>query len=136
MTGDVTLSGTAGATTAVVTGSGTTYNVANSGLTPAIPERDAAIAAFGAGGVTGRAAALRSIVESQTLRDREFRRAFVLLEYFGYLRRSPDEAPNTDFSGYDFWLQKLNQFNGDYIASEMVRSFIVSPEYRARYGQP
>ncbi|MHB9036143.1 MAG: Ig-like domain-containing protein, partial [Armatimonadota bacterium] len=32
-TGDVTLSGTAGATTAVVTGSGTTYNVAVSGMT-------------------------------------------------------------------------------------------------------
>jgi len=32
-TGDVTLSGTAGATTAIVTGSGTTYNVAVSGMT-------------------------------------------------------------------------------------------------------
>ena len=32
-TGDVTLSGTAGATTATVTGSGTTYNVAVSGMT-------------------------------------------------------------------------------------------------------
>src|SRR5690606_16747922 len=32
-TGDVTLSGTAGATTAVVTGAGTTYNVAVSGMT-------------------------------------------------------------------------------------------------------
>src|SRR5205814_550904 len=32
-TGDVTLSGTAGATTAAVTGSGTTYNVAVSGMT-------------------------------------------------------------------------------------------------------
>ncbi len=33
LTGDVTLSGTAGATTATVTGSGTTYNVAVSGMT-------------------------------------------------------------------------------------------------------
>ena len=32
-TGDVTLGGTAGATTATVTGSGTTYNVAVSGMT-------------------------------------------------------------------------------------------------------
>src|SRR5206468_5443903 len=32
-TGDVSLSGTAGATTATVTGSGTTYNVAVSGMT-------------------------------------------------------------------------------------------------------
>jgi hypothetical protein len=41
-------------------------------------------------------------------------------EYFGYLRRNPNDAPDTDFTGYDFWLTKLNQFNGNYINAEMV----------------
>ena len=37
-------------------------------------------------------------------------------------------------SGYDFWLRKLNQFNGNFIAAEMVKAFITSAEYRQRFG--
>ncbi|MGQ0618250.1 MAG: beta strand repeat-containing protein [Acidimicrobiia bacterium] len=51
-TGDVTLGGTAGATTAVVTGSGTTYNVAVSGMAgsgPVVASVPAGAAADGAG---------------------------------------------------------------------------------------
>jgi hypothetical protein len=66
----------------------------------------------------------------QAFYNAEFRRAFVQLEYFGYMKRDPDEA------GYAFWLGKLNQFNGDFVAAEMVLAFISSPEYRARFGQP
>jgi WD40 repeat protein len=62
--------------------------------------------------------------------DQQFNRAFVLLEYFGYLKRDPDDA------GYTFWLAKLNQFGGNYVSAEMVLAFISSPEYRARFGQP
>jgi hypothetical protein len=106
---------------------------ATTNLTPGA-ERNAAIAAFGSGDAAGRAAALRIIADSQQLRDREFRTAFVLMQYFGYLRRSPDEAPNTgDFGGFDFWLNKLNTHNGNYISAEMVRSFLVSDEYRSRF---
>jgi hypothetical protein len=39
-----------------------------------------------------------------------------------------------DYTGYDFWLGKLNQFNGNYIAAEMVKAFISSSEYRQRVG--
>jgi hypothetical protein len=66
----------------------------------------------------------------QAFYNAELNRAFVLLEYFGYMRRDPDDA------GYAFWLNKLNQFNGDFVAAEMVLAFISSPEYRARFGQP
>jgi len=66
----------------------------------------------------------------QAFYNSEFNRAFVQLEYFGYMKRDPDEA------GYAFWLGKLNQFNGDFVAAEMVLAFISSPEYRARFGQP
>ena len=105
------------------------------GLTPTPEQLQAVMNAYGSGNTAGRAAALRLVVDNQSLRDREFRRAFVLLQYIGYMRRSPDEAPNLgDFGGYDYWLTKLNTFNGNYIQSEMVRSFIVSPEYRQRFG--
>ena len=65
----------------------------------------------------------------QAFYEKEFNAAFVLMEYFGYLQRDPD-AP-----GYQHWLDKLNIY-GNYIDAEMVRSFIASPEYRARFGQP
>lgn len=55
------------------------------------------------------------------------------MEYFGYLQRDPDAAPNTDFAGYNFWLAKLNQFGGNYIEAEMVKAFTSSVEYRARF---
>jgi len=66
----------------------------------------------------------------QAFYNSEFNRAFVLLEYFGYMKRDPDDA------GYAFWLGKLNQFGGNFVNAEMVLAFISSPEYRARFGQP
>ncbi len=82
----------------------------------------------------GRASVLRKVAEDANLVQQEFNRAFVLMQYFGYLRRNPDDAPNTDFSGYNFWLGKLNEFNGNYIAAEMVKAFLESIEYRQRFG--
>ncbi|HYN86706.1 MAG TPA: DUF4394 domain-containing protein [Pyrinomonadaceae bacterium] len=86
-------------------------------------------------GAATRAEVLRAIAEDEDVREREKRRAFVLMQYVGYLRRAPNEAPNTDFSGFAFWLKKLNDHDGNYIAAEMIRSFLVSGEYRSRFGQ-
>ena len=82
----------------------------------------------------GRAGVLRKVAEDANLVQSEFNRAFVLMQYFGYLRRNPNDPPDTDFTGYNFWLTKLNDFNGDYIAAEMVKGFITSIEYRQRFG--
>jgi Calx-beta domain-containing protein len=105
-------------------------------VTPTAVERGNAVTAYGTGDVGGRAAALRAVVEGNTLQQSEFNKAFVLMQYFGYLRRNPDEAADTDFSGYNFWLSKLDQFGGDFIQAEMVKAFIESTEYRKRFGQP
>jgi hypothetical protein len=75
-----------------------------------------------------RATVLRKIAETDELQTRELNRAFVTMEYFGYLRRDPDQ------SGFNFWLNKLNLFNGDFIQAEMVKAFITSGEYRQRFG--
>ena len=115
---------------------------ANAGVTPTSAERDAAVAEFGGAGSlsfnTGAACAraLRDVAENATLRQQEFNRAFVLMQYFGYLRRNPYDPPEStlDYSGYNFWLNKLNSFGGSYINAEMVKSFIVSAEYRQRFG--
>ncbi|HEY8227459.1 MAG TPA: PQQ-dependent sugar dehydrogenase [Pyrinomonadaceae bacterium] len=81
-----------------------------------------------------RAQVLRAVAEDQDLKNAEFNKAFVLMQYFGYLRRNPNDAPDSDFSGFNFWLGKLNDFNGNFINAEMAKAFINSLEYRQRFG--
>jgi PA domain/Domain of unknown function (DUF4214) len=107
----------------------------NAGVVPTTAERQNAQNAFGSGGDAGRAAALRSVAESGSVTSATFNEAFVLMQYFGYLQRDPDAAPDADFSGYNFWLSKLNQFQGNFVAAEMVKAFLASDEYRHRFGQ-
>jgi hypothetical protein len=118
----------------------------NTGVNASAADRMALVNELGANPTTGRATVLQKVVDGinvisegnqqftttygQTFYNSELNRAFVQFEYFGYLRRDPDDA------GYAFWLAKLNQFNGDFVAAEMVLAFISSPEYRARFGQP
>jgi photosystem II stability/assembly factor-like uncharacterized protein len=85
-------------------------------------------------GAKTRAQVLRAVAEDSDLVDGETNRAFVLMQYFGYLRRNPDDAPDTNYTGYDFWLGKLNQFNGNFVNAEMAKAFIVSAEYKERFG--
>jgi hypothetical protein len=85
-------------------------------------------------GAKSRAQVLRAIAEDEDLKAAEVNRAFVLMQYFGYLRRSPNDPQDSDYTGYDFWLTKLNQFGGNYINAEMVKAFITSIEYRQRFG--
>jgi hypothetical protein len=86
--------------------------------------------------VNARARALRDIAENATVFSSEQNRAFVLMQYFGYLQRDPNSGQDIDYTGFDFWLTKLNQFQGDYKAAEMVKAFISSNEYRRRFGAP
>jgi Calx-beta domain/Domain of unknown function (DUF4214) len=81
-----------------------------------------------------RAQVLRAVAEDSDLFVAETNRAFVLAQFFGYLRRNPNDATDGDYTGYDFWLGKLNQFNGNFVNAEMVKAFIVSGEYQARFG--
>lgn len=81
-----------------------------------------------------RAQVLRAVVEDNDFGASEFNSAFGLMQYLGYLRRNPNDPQDLDHTGYDFWLTKLNQFNGNYIDAEMVKAFITSIEYRQRFG--
>ncbi len=70
---------------------------------------------------------LREIVDNKDLNDQQYDAAFVLMQYFGYLRRNPDEA------GYQFWVQKLNESRDNY--QGMVKAFVTAAEYRQRFGR-
>lgn len=85
---------------------------------------------------TLRAQVLRSVSENGLYHSRQSNKAFVLMQYFGYLRRNPNDAPEAtlNFNGYNFWLNKLNQFNGNFVNAEMVKAFIISGEYGQRFG--
>jgi hypothetical protein len=97
-------------------------------------ERDQLVNALTNGMMT-RAQVLRAVAEDASLFESEKNRAFVLMQYFGYLRRNPNDPQDSDHTGYEFWLNKLNQFNGNYISAEMVKAFITSIEYRQRFAQ-
>ncbi len=100
-------------------------------LSPA--ERNDLVNRLGAGQLT-RAQVLRGVAQDAEFTQNEFNRAFVLMQYFGYLRRNPNDAPDADFGGFNFWLGKLNEFNGNFVNAEMVKAFINSSEYQGRFG--
>ncbi len=119
----------------------------NEGVVPTASERQSALNAYGTGNTLGRAAALKSVAESATVFNKQYNSAFVLMQYFGYLRRDADDPPDNNFAGYDFWLDKMNQFTapGENVRdpsvalnrvrrAEMVKAFIVSGEYLGRFG--
>jgi predicted extracellular nuclease len=88
-------------------------------------EREALVSSL-ANGAT-RAEVLGSIVEDGRFVSATRNEMFVMMQYFGYLRRDPDA------SGYAFWLHKLYEFGGNFEQAEMVKAFIVSGEYRNRF---
>jgi len=110
----------------------------NAGTVLSSSERSTLVATLSANptSAAARAAVLRAVAENSNLNQREFNKAFVLMQYFGYLQRNPDDAPDNNLAGYNFWLTKLNQFNGDFRQAEMVKAFIASGEYRSRFGPP
>jgi hypothetical protein len=120
----------------------------SAGVTPSAAERQAAISAYGSGDTNGRAGALRSVVESDSIYNALYNPAFVLMEYYGYLRRNPNDSPDNNFQGDNFWLAKMNSFTlpgenarNEQVAlsrvrrAQMVLAFITSGEYRQRFGQ-
>jgi uncharacterized protein (TIGR03118 family) len=99
--------------------------IANTGV--AFPNRDALVASLNAGQKT-RAQVLQEIVDSAQFVSNvpTFNRAYVLSQYFGYLRRNPDTA------GFNAWINYLTANPGDF--RTMVNGFVNSVEYRQRFG--
>jgi hypothetical protein len=122
---------------------------ARSAATPTTQERNQALFAYDSGGSLKekRAKGIRAVIDTGAVYNAQYNQAFVLMQYFGYLRRNPDNAPDNNFTGYDYWLNKMNRFSvaGEDMRdanvalarvkrAEMVTAFIVSLEYRGRFG--
>ena len=102
----------------------TLFNTAN--LMPFTLERQDEMTAL-INGTKSRAQVLLDVVEIQEFDNREYNPAFVLMQFFGYLRRDPDQ------SGYDFWLDVVNNREPNNYRA-MVCAFITSAEYQLRFG--
>jgi hypothetical protein len=100
---------------------------ASMGVVPSAAERDSLVTSLNAG--TQRPDVLAKIIENDEFSRLETNKAFVLMEYFGYMRRDPDAV------GYAHWLGKLEEFGGNFVRAEMVKAFLSSTEYRDRFRQ-
>ncbi|HYG11327.1 MAG TPA: hypothetical protein VD835_15370 [Pyrinomonadaceae bacterium] len=79
-------------------------------------------------GTLTRAQALRAVADSDQVSAAEYNRAFVAMQYYGYLRRAPEA------DGYHAWLRVINEDPQN--VRVMVNGFMNSVEYRLRFGQP
>jgi hypothetical protein len=76
--------------------------------------------------IQARSAVLQAVAKNADYQSATLNPSFVLMEYFGYLRRDADGA------GYQFWLNVLNSAPGNYRG--MVCSFVTSAEYQRRFA--
>lgn len=88
-------------------------------------ERAALVDSLKSGAET-RAGVLRKVVDNVQFAEREKARALVLLHYFGYLRRDPDREPDTDMSGFEYWLREMENHGSGRVAE----AFKSSGEYQ------
>lgn len=122
----------------------------NAGVDPNMEAatRDAILAGLNNGTVT-RQSALVQVGSTRMVFNALYNRAFVLMQYFGYLRRNPSDPPDGNLSGFNFWVMVLNntsqpsedvrdpvQALGRIRRARIVEAFITSTEYRARFGTP
>ncbi len=96
--------------------------ITTAGVTVAPATRDGWIQLAATG--SGRSIVFRQILESTEVYQKYYNQAFVVMQYFGYLRRDPDAL-------YLNWIQSLDS-SGDYRV--MVNGFVNAPEYRFRFG--
>src|SRR4030095_15606164 len=76
---------------------------------------------------------LRAFIEQKVVFDAFFFRAFVAMQYFGYLLRDPEDA------GYNDWVDVLTNGRGTIPAGDfrhLIFGFVWSVEYRQRFGPP
>lgn len=96
---------------------------------------------------TTRAEVLQIVAESEEVNTKFYQPTFVTMEYFGYLRRDPENChdpanwwglPDARDCGYIYHNRRFNellpQLGSDLTQNFIVRGFIESPEYRRRFG--
>jgi hypothetical protein len=100
----------------------------NAGITLAPAERAALIDRLSSGAMT-RAQVLLDIVNTKAFVGREDTRSLVLLHYFGYFHRNPDDPPDNNLNGFNYWIREVEK-SGE--RGRLPRAFMASGEYEHR----
>jgi hypothetical protein len=80
----------------------------NTGLAPDPAALDSLAGELASGAET-RAGILVRVAEDPRLVEREQNRSLLLLDYFAFLRRNPDDPPDHNLEGFNFWLAGLER---------------------------
>jgi hypothetical protein len=99
--------------------------IENAGISLDPASRQALVSGLADAGET-RASVLLKIVDDPRLIEKEQYRSLLALHYFGYLRRNPDDPPDGDLRGFNFWLQVLER---QHDVSSLSLAFKVTGEY-------
>ena len=102
----------------------------NAGLEADAAEREALAASLASHAET-RAGALLKVASDARLEERSRYRSLLLLHYFAFLRRSPDDPPDRDLEGFNFWLSNLERTRD---LDKLALAFRDSIEYKAMKG--
>jgi hypothetical protein len=79
-------------------------------------------------GRQSRGQVLLAIANDDRLRQRENDGSLLRLHYFAYLRRNPDDPPDRDLSGFNFWLHDLAEHHDP---GRIAAAFSDSIEYHS-----
>jgi hypothetical protein len=92
-------------------------------------QRDSLINGYQAGANLNQSRGLvvRAVADNAAFKQSHYNSAFVLTEYFAYLRRDPDA------DGYNFWINILSSGDANNYRG-LVCSFITSTEYQRRFS--
>jgi hypothetical protein len=93
-------------------------------------QRDSLIALYASrtDQTNGRALVVEAVADHVIFKQSQYNRAFVLMQYFGYLQRDIDQG------GYDFWVDVLNSRAPNNYRG-MVCAFVTSTEYQKRFSR-
>lgn len=106
--------------------------IENAGISVEPASREALVNGLASGRET-RASVLRTIVDDPRFVGKEQYRSLLALHYFGYLRRNPDDPPDGDLRGFNFWLQDLERHHD---ASKLSSAFKLTGEYHQFEKKP
>jgi hypothetical protein len=75
-----------------------------------------------------RADILLKIANDERIIEKDKDRSLLLLYYFGYLRRNPDDPPDGNLNGFNFWLRDLAQYGN---TAKIANAFQESGEFQS-----
>lgn len=95
--------------------------LANTGLNISVEEREKLQANLN-GTDDARANLLITLATDPRLIEKEKARSLVLIHFFAYLRRNPNDPPDKDMKGFDYWVEEFRKHGAAHVAKAFSES--------------